>query len=130
MRTNLSTKYVLLAVGYVAQHKGKNLVLSQDVAKAYDIPLEYLFKVMQSLVRAQILRSKRGPGGGFRLARPLSKITMLDVIEAIEGTMDVSVDLKENAPKDKFAANAERAYDKVIAGARAAFKKVKLSNLV
>ena len=130
MRANLSTKYVLLAVGYVAQHKGKNLVLSQDVAKAYDIPLEYLFKVMQSLVRARILRSKRGPGGGFRLARPLSKITMLDVIEANEGTMDVSVDLKENAPKDKFAANAERAYDKVIAGARAAFKKVKLSDLV
>ena len=130
MRTNLSTKYVLLAVGYVAQHKGKNLVLSQDVAKAYDIPLEYLFKVMQSLVRAQILRSKRGPGGGFRLARPLSKITMLDVIEAIEGPMNVSVALKENAPKDKFAANAERAYDKVIAGTRAAFKKVKLSNLV
>ena len=130
MKVGSSTKYALLAVGYIAQHKEKNLVLSQDVAKAYDIPLEYLFKVMQSLVRARILRSKRGPGGGFRLARPLSKITMLDVIEANEGTMDVSVDLKENAPKDKFAANAERAYDKVIAGARAAFKKVKLSDLV
>ena len=130
MRTSSATKYALLAVGYIAQHKGKNLVLSQDVAKAHDIPLEYLLKIMNQLTKAQILRSKRGPGGGFRLARPLSKITMLDVIEAIEGPMNVSVALKENAPKDKFAANAERAYDKVIAGARAAFKKVKLSDLV
>jgi Rrf2 family protein len=130
MKTAATTKYALLAVGYIAQHKGKNLVLSQDVAKAYDIPLEYLLKIMNYLAKARILRSKRGPRGGFSLARPLSKITMLDVIEAIEGPMDVSVDLKENAPKDKFAANAERAYDKVIAGARAAFKKVKLSELV
>jgi Rrf2 family protein len=130
MRTNLSTKYALLAVGYIARHKGKNLVVSQHVAKAYDIPLEYVLKIMQYLVKAQILRSKRGPHGGFSLARPLSKITMLDVIEAIEGPMNVSVALKENAPKDRFAANAQRAYDKVIAGARAAFKKVKLSDLV
>ncbi len=130
MRTSLSTKYALLAVGYVAQHKGKNLVLSQDVAKAYDIPLEYLLKIMNYLAKAQILRSKRGPGGGFRLARPLSKITMLDVIEAVEGPMDVPLALKENAPRDKFAAGADRAYDKVIAGTRAAFKKVKLSDLV
>lgn len=130
MKTSSATKYALLAVGYVAQHKDKNLVLSQHVAKAYDIPPEYLFKVMQSLVRVQILRSKRGPRGGFRLARPLSKITMLDVIEAIEGPMNISVALRENAPKDKFAANAERAYDKVIAGARTAFNKVKLSDLV
>ena len=130
MKTAATTKYALLAVGYIAQNKGKKLVLSQDVAKAYDIPLEYLLKIMQSLVKAQILRSKRGPRGGFSLARPLSKITMLDVIEAIEGPMDVSVDLRENAPRDKFAANAERSYDKVVAGSRAAFKKVKLSELV
>jgi hypothetical protein len=55
---------------------------------------------------------------------------MLDVIEAVEGPMDVPLALKENAPRDKFAAGADRAYDKVIAGTRAAFKKVKLSDLV
>ena len=130
MKVGSSTKYALLAVGYIAQHKEKNLVLSQDVAKGYDIPLEYLIKIMNYLVKAQILRSKRGPRGGFSLARPLSKITMLDVIEAIEGPMDVSLALRENAPKDKFAANAEQTYDKVVAETRAAFRKVRLSELV
>ena len=130
MRPTSSTKYALLAVGYVAQQKGKNLVISQDVAKTYGIPLEYLLKIMQELAKAQILRSKRGPRGGFSLARPLSKITMLDVIEAVEGPMDVPLALKENAPRDSFAARADRAYDKVIAGTRAAFNKVKLSGLV
>ncbi|MHC4706285.1 MAG: RrF2 family transcriptional regulator [Planctomycetota bacterium] len=130
MRLSSSTKYALLAVGYVARSKGKKLVLSHNVAKEYDIPLEYLLKIMQGLVKVRILRSKRGPRGGFSLARPLSKITMLDVIEAVEGSMDVSLGLQENAPRDRFAVKAERAYDKVIAGTRTAFKNVKLSSLV
>lgn len=130
MRLSSSTKYALLAVGYVARNKEKKLVLSHNIAKAYGIPLEYLLKIMQGLVKVRILRSKRGPRGGFSLARPLSKITMLDVIEAVEGSMDVSLGLEENAPKDKFAIKAERAYDKVIAGMRAAFKNVKVSSLV
>jgi Rrf2 family protein len=130
MRPSTSTKYALLAVGYIAQHKEKNLVLSDNVAKEYGIPLEYLLKIMQQLTKYQILRSKRGPRGGFSLARPLSKITLLDVIEAVEGPIDVPLGLDENAPRDKFAAKAERAYDKVIAGTRAGFKNVKLSGLI
>jgi len=130
MRVSSSVSYGLLAVGYVAQHKDKNLVLSQDVAKEYDIPLEYLLKIMQQMVRGQILRSKRGPRGGFSLARPLNKITMLDVIEAVDGPMIVSLGLEEYAPKDKFATKATQAYDKVVAQARSAFKKIKLTDLI
>jgi Rrf2 family protein len=130
MRTSLSTKYALLAAGYVAQSKGKELVLSHNIAKEYGIPLEYLLKIMQELVKARILRSKRGPRGGFSLARQPSKITMLDVIEAVEGPMNAPLDLTEHAPKSKFAGKAERAYDKVIGQTRAAFKKVKLSDVV
>lgn len=42
-------------------------------------------KVLQQLVRAGLLRSKRGPSGGYALARPLSEISLLDVYEALEG---------------------------------------------
>ena len=57
MKTAATTKYALLAVGYIAQHKGNNLVLSQDIAKAYDIPLEYLLKIMNQLTKAQPFNS-------------------------------------------------------------------------
>lgn len=130
MRISRSTGYGLLAVGYIAQHQDKKLIVSQTISKEYKIPLEYLLKIMQELVRADILRSKRGPGGGFSLAKSAAKITMLDVIEAVEGTMERSLGLAEHTRKDRFGAKAERAYEKVIAQARAAFKKVKVSELV
>ena len=130
MRISRSSGYALLAVGYMAQDKDTKIVLSNSISKKFNIPLEYLLKLMQQLVRANILTSKRGPRGGFSLARPLNKITMLDVVEAVEGPLDASLNLDEHAPKDKFAKKAEAAYDKVIAGTREAYKKIKMSDLV
>jgi len=130
MRISRSVGYGLLAVGFIAQNPDKSIILSNAISEKYKIPLEYLLKIMQSLVRANILRSKRGPRGGFSLAGPLAKITMLDVIEAVDGPMEASLYLDENAPADKFAKKAEAAYKKVLAQGRAAYKKVKLSDLI
>ncbi len=85
---------------------------------------------MQQLVRARILQSKRGPHGGFSLARPATKITMLEIIEALEGTFDISLGFEERGPRDKFAAKVEQVYAKAVAQYKAALKKVKLSDLL
>jgi Rrf2 family protein len=130
MKLNMSTAYGLLAAAYIAQNKDKGLILSQDVSKKYNIPVEYLLKIMQQLVRARILQSKRGPRGGFSLARPATKITMLDIVEGVEGPFDISLGFEECAPRDKFATKAERVYAKALAQSRAAIKKVKLSDLI
>ena len=130
MKLNRSTGYGLLAVAYIAQNKDQGLILSQDVSKKYNIPLEYLFKILQQLVRARILQSKRGPRGGFTMARPATKITMLDVVEAVEGTFDISLGFEERGPRDKFAVKIEGTYAKAVAQYRAALKKVKLSDLI
>ena len=74
MKISRSTGYALVAVGYIAQHYQDGAVLAQRVAKAYNIPLEYLLKILQQLVRANVLRSKRGPRGGFFLAKPAEKL--------------------------------------------------------
>ncbi len=130
MKLSGSIGYGLLAVAYIAQNKDQGLILSTDVAKKYNIPLECLFKILQQLVMANVLRSKRGPHGGFSLARPATKITLLDVLEALEGTFDISLGFEECAPRDKFATKAEQAYAKVVAQSRVALKKVKLSDLI
>ena len=130
MRVNTTTRYALLAVGYIAQHKGEGLILSQSIAKEYDMPLEYLLKILQELVKANILRSKRGPRGGFKLARPTGKITMLQVIEAVDGPMVSQLDLAEQAHKEKFSVRVEKVYEKAIAQARSVFQKAKLSDLI
>jgi Rrf2 family protein len=130
MKISRSTGYAILAVGYIAKHKDKPIILSQSISKEYNIPLEYLLKIMQQMVRANILRSKRGPRGGFSLARPLKKMNMLEVIEAVEGPLVSKLDLAEQAPKEKFGAKAEQVYAKALASAKAVFTKTKLSDIL
>jgi len=130
MRISRSTGYGLLAVGYLAQHKDEGIILSQDISQKYNIPLEYLLKILQQLVRANILRSKRGPRGGFILARPPKKVTLLEVMEAVEGPMIGQLGLDEVAPREAFANRAEEVYGKTTEQIRTLFAKVKLSDLL
>jgi Rrf2 family protein len=58
------------------------------LAGLYDLPAAYLNKQLQALVRAGILTSVPGPRGGFALGREPSKISMLDVVVALEGPED------------------------------------------
>jgi Rrf2 family protein len=130
MRISRTTGYALLAVGYIARHQDQKLILSQDISNEYDIPLEYLFKILQQLVRANVLRSKRGPRGGFSLAKPPQKITMLQIIEAVDGPMVGQLNLAEQMHRGKFGVRADKTYEKAIAQARSVFEKAKLSSLV
>ena len=58
------------------------------LADGHGLPAAYLNKQLQALARAEILESVPGARGGFRLARPPSSITMMDVVAAIEGTQE------------------------------------------
>jgi len=131
MRISRSTGYALLAVNYIAkQHKEQPIILSQSISKEYDIPLEYLLKILQQLVRADVLHSKRGPRGGFNLAKPAKKITMLEIIEAVEGPMNNQLNLVEMAHGEKFGVKAGQAYEKAIAQVKNVFEKTKMSYLM
>lgn len=130
MKISRSTGYALLAVGYIAKHRDQKIILSQTISKEYDIPLEYLLKILQQLVRANVLRSKRGPRGGFSLARSTKKITMLQIVEAVDGPMVSQLDLAEQTRGEKFSVRAEKIYEKAIAQAKSVFEKAKLSNLI
>ncbi|MEU4407732.1 Rrf2 family transcriptional regulator [Streptosporangium sp. NPDC023963] len=64
---------------------GGGPVSGGQLAEAHGLPGPYLVKQLQQLTKAGLLTSVPGPRGGFRLARSLSEITLLDVVEAIEG---------------------------------------------
>ena len=130
MRVSRSTGYAVLAVGYIAKNKAEGIILSQSISKKYGIPLEYLLKILQQLVRANILRSKRGPRGGFSLAQPIKKISMLQIVEAVDGPMAGTLDLAELAPKDKFGIKAEQTYKKAIDASKSVFEKTKVSDMM
>ena len=130
MRVNRSTGYALLALGYIAKNQGEGVVLSEDIAQKYDIPLEYLLKILQQLVRANVLRSKRGPHGGFSLAKSAQKITMLEMIEAVNGPLTGELNLPKQTKSDKYGAKVQQTYNRAISQTKSAFQKAKLSNLL
>lgn len=85
MNLNKSARYALYAALEMAQAAGgPRLVTVGDVARRYSIPEGALARVFQQLVRAGIAAGTRGVGGGYRLARPPSKLTVLDVIEVFD----------------------------------------------
>lgn len=63
----------------------ERIVTSAAIAKAENISPKYLEGIMAQLTAAGLLHSGRGKGGGYRLARPATAITMLEIVEALEG---------------------------------------------
>jgi len=91
MKLPESTEWVLHAVTALAQlvpgEAGQpgQAVSAGQLAEHYGVPAGYLVKQLQSLVRAGILSAATGPHGGFRLARPAGQVTMLEIVEAVDG---------------------------------------------
>jgi Rrf2 family protein len=86
-----SSIYALLAVFEIAKrHAGgeKAGVQAGHIAEMYGLPAAYAAKVMSQLARSKILRSERGPRGGFRLQRSADQITLMEVIDAVKGLED------------------------------------------
>lgn len=66
------------------------VALRSDIAEVQGIPPSFMAKILRSLVRARLLKSSRGVHGGFSLARPASRISLLEVVEAIEGPLSLT----------------------------------------
>ena len=79
-----TSEYAIRALSILAQYPTDQYVLVGTLATKADLPHHYLSKILQNLVRMQILESRKGSKGGFRLARPADRITLYDVVNAIE----------------------------------------------
>jgi Rrf2 family protein len=101
MKRSASCAYALHALAYLARHEGDGLFHSHAIAAATGLPESFLPKVLKPLASAGVLLSTKGPNGGYQLARPARRITLLDVVEAVEGPV------RGEAPR--WAAGAEGA---------------------
>jgi Rrf2 family protein len=86
MQLTRASTHALKALTYLAQQKSGSPIPSHVVAEAArDIPKLFLLKCLLRATSAGLLRSLKGPNGGYVLARPANKISMLEVIEAVDG---------------------------------------------
>lgn len=86
-------EYALRAMIHLADNPG-GVARGTEIARMEHIPKYYLEKVIRDLMHRGLVRARRGPGGGYQLARPAETISFRDVIEAVEGpiTLNVCVD--------------------------------------
>ena len=77
--------YGLRAMLYMAAQPKNQRVLVSETAARLEIPAPFLAKIIQTLSRQSLVDSQKGPGGGVRLGRPIEEITLLQVMEAIDG---------------------------------------------
>lgn len=86
--------YAIRALIYIAERSKEGPCLAKDIAEAEGMPRHYLSKILKDLVGAKILESNMGPGGGFVLKRPASKISLVQIVQVFD---DIHSDLKSCA---------------------------------
>jgi len=92
---SLEGDYGLRALIFLACQPEGKITYVNEIAKDQMIPVAFLFKILRKLVKIGMIKSYRGPRGGYTLARPASEITFLEVIEAIDGPIAVNRCLSE-----------------------------------
>lgn len=85
MRVSLQAQYAISGVFDLAYNGRGQPVQVRVIGERQRIPARYLEQIFQRLRRARVVTGKRGPGGGYVLARAASAITLREVVEAVEG---------------------------------------------
>ena len=80
-----SSEYAIRAFVHLAQVPDGRYAMVKNIAEAEDIPAHFLAKILQQLARKGLLRSSKGPTGGFALRVDAGDIRLLDIVEALDG---------------------------------------------
>src|SRR3954470_1986224 len=99
MQITRAGEYGVLGLMCLARRPSGSVVMIDEVSREEHIPKSFAAKIFQSLVKAGLVKSNRGTGGGFTLLKKPSEITVLHVIEAIEGKIAFQRCLAEEEPK-------------------------------
>lgn len=87
MKLSTKGRYGTRAMIDIALYMGSGSTLLKDIAMRQGISLKYLDHILSSLRKAGLIKNVRGKGGGYSLTRPAEKITLCDIIEAVEGSL-------------------------------------------
>jgi Rrf2 family protein len=113
----------------MAAQKKSTPVASHLVARAQGIPERFLLKVLKPLVAARVLHSVKGPNGGYRLARSPADISLLEVVEAVDGPIRGQAPLAQAEGNGRLDSKLEEICNQSAEQLRKHLQKVRLSEL-
>jgi Rrf2 family iron-sulfur cluster assembly transcriptional regulator len=87
MKLSTKGRYAMVALADLAMQPEDSLSSLAEVSRRQDVSLPYLEQLFVKLRRADLVVSVRGPGGGYRLARPATEIRVYDILEAVDETV-------------------------------------------
>ena len=103
MQITRASDYAVRAMIHLAAQPPGCTERQSKLSQAIDVSGHFLSKVLQQLVRCNLIRSQRGAGGGFSLAVPAATVSLLDVVEAIEGPIRLNQCLMEGPSCERKA---------------------------
>jgi Rrf2 family transcriptional regulator, cysteine metabolism repressor len=87
MKLTSRSEYALLAMVYLARHESDTFISVDSIAQAQGISPNFLEQILLALKHAKYVRSSKGQHGGFRLAKPASKISLAEIIRVLDGAL-------------------------------------------
>jgi Rrf2 family protein len=96
MRVTTRTRYAIRALYHLAFHRPGEAAQAREIADVQKIPLRFLEQILQDLRRAKLVEARRGPRGGYALARPAAEITLADVLRAVRGPLEELLGVEGN----------------------------------
>lgn len=116
----MKTRYALMALSKLAKEFGKGAILIGDIAAEEKVPQRFLENILQELKKIGIVGSKRGKAGGYFLKKNPEEITLLEVIQYLEGSIGLLYCISEKQYQPcEFCKNEETC------NIREAFRKVR-----
>ena len=101
LRISRKIDYGLRAMIYLASIPPAKVVPFREIARQMMVPEDFLAKILKTLVDEGLVKSTRGPHGGYTLAKPPAEISFLTIIEAVEGPIAINVCLDADDPCSK-----------------------------
>lgn len=100
MRLTARSNYAILTLLDIANHSKSGAVRAMDIAKRQILDQDYLYQILRRLRLHGLIRSEKGRGGGYVLAKPASAISLYDVFRSAEDTVNYTDSLRQPTKKD------------------------------
>ena len=131
---NISTKsdYGLIVMVELAKKYQKDYLSLSHIAKDKKLSSAYLVQIIQPLIKANLIESKEGKGGGYKLLKKSSQISVLEIIEALEGPANLVKCLQNSKVKCScfIDCDIKKFWPVIIEDVKSVLRKRKLNDLI
>lgn len=129
MKLTRAASYAIHALVFMASQKNNRPLASHNIAQARGIPERFLLKVLKPLVSVRLLMSIKGPNGGYRLAKPANDISLLEILEAVDGPIRGQASFARDDTDGTLNRRLDQICNQAAEQVRKQLQRVKISDL-